>query len=231
MPNQEIYLTTITSFLISASIITETVGSWFRYIGAANNEPTCGYSTHVRVATASRLFIVLAAPAIGYTVDTSSSIQQFALIGTLVFAITTLILYANKDPNYLILKAYNFINSSRIRKITNPAKTNTNNHKSTPRFQIASLLSFIFTASGIIIVNMLAAQMKEYKATIIQMSAFITMTGTVIHTFYVDPALSKTADQNPAENYQMVKNFIIGRIYGSALLSAIFLTILIKDLS
>ena len=76
-----------TAFFLSISILTETLGIWARVQGAFNDEPTTGYSTHVRIATLGRFFILLSAPTLGYLVDSGINERQVALIGCYTFSI------------------------------------------------------------------------------------------------------------------------------------------------
>lgn len=210
------------SLLLSIAIVLESVGAWFRYVGSVNSEPTNGYSSHVRIATASRLFIVVGAPMVGYAVDSGTSYKVLANIGVYVFILTAILLHIYKTPGKSIWLAYGVLNGRGVE--THPLSFDKSNYLTTrsAKFQLASIISYIFTASGILVVNILAATLPEIRATILQMSAFITMFGTLIHTFYVDTKLSISADRDPNETYQLINQFIAGRFWGSIFLAAIF---------
>lgn len=212
----------IIAVLLSISIVIESVGAWFRYVGAKNYEPTNGYSTHVRIATASRFFIVIAAPLIGHAVDAGRKSSELSIIGVLVFFISTCILYVYRHPNWTIINTYNALNPKSDKKLDLSERPSNEIELKISLFHIASIISFVFTASGVLVVNILAAQTPEFRATILQMSAFITMFGTLIHTFYVDPELARAADEDSLKTYSLVNKFIIGRTVGSFILMLIF---------
>ena len=49
---------TIISIFVAISISMESIGVWARVVGAKNEQPTIGYSTHVRIATLGRFFVL-----------------------------------------------------------------------------------------------------------------------------------------------------------------------------
>ena len=75
----------IISLFIALSLLTETVGVFFRLIGSINNQPTLGYSIHVRIATLGRFFTFFSAPALGFIVDTGNATDKIALIGVFTY--------------------------------------------------------------------------------------------------------------------------------------------------
>jgi len=215
----------ITAFFLSMSILTETLGIWARVQGAFNNEPTTGYSTHVRIATLGRFFILLSAPTLGYLVDSGANQKDIALIGCYAFLIIfiSIILFLKYGIEHFG-KIYKFINKrSTIKNIDeNLIKTYTIDKI----FFIYVFVSFLLTSTGVIIVNYFATIFPNMRAMIVQMSAVITMFGTLVHVFLIDPKLSYAADKNR----ELLLRYVISFFYSRAI-SSIFLIIFFLGLS
>lgn len=221
------------TILITASILTESIGVWGRVIGTINKKPTVGYSTHVRIATLGRFFTFLSAPLLGYLVDQSSNLHEnaissseIALIGSLTFFLTAtasfLFLLKGTNGFKYIYKTLN--KKETIQNINYSAKVG----KIKKRYFIIVGLSFFFTATGLITVNLLASLFPDYRAMTVQMSATITAFGTLLHVFFVDPQLSQAADQdNSNELKELATQFLQSRIIIGYILSILFITIYI----
>ena len=212
----------ISSF-IAISLLTETIGVFFRLVGSLNNLPTLGYSIHVRVATLGRFFTFLSAPALGYIVDSGSSSKDIALIGALTFLFVSFFgwLFTLKGASIINLGYLKFTNSKnfiKFQKINITHKLISKNLN----FIFIVAISFLTTAIGVILVNYLATIFVEFRATIVQTTALITALGTLIHVFIVDPKLAKAGDENPILLNSLVHGFVIARVMISLLLSVIF---------
>lgn len=206
---------------IAISIFIESIGVWFRYIGAVNKESASGYSTHVRVATLGRFFILLSAPMLGVMIDNgiaSSILAIFASVSfLLVFVLISLgeaSLFKNK-----IVFVYNLVNGTNHEKID----FNCVSVKFDVRFSILSIFSFLLTASGILVVNYFATIFPDKRAMIVQMSAFVTMLGTLVHAFYVDPIISRLCDKDHIQALNFIKVFLLSRRIASLILMVLFL--------
>ncbi|EOX1305311.1 DUF2837 family protein [Vibrio cholerae] len=210
------------ALFISFAIIIETIGVWFRYIGAQYGEAASGYSTHVRIATLGRFFILLAAPLLGYSIDNGVNHYHLAFIGFLTFFIVFLILLLAvlTDVGPLFSRIYSYVNRTEL-GLTCICKIR--QQKINKSMFFPSCLSFLFTASGLVFVNYLAAKMPDNRAMIVQMSAVITMLGTLLHVFLVDPKLARLCDTDIDEALNSIANFLFGRLVSSILLCLIFL--------
>lgn len=210
----------LTAAFLSMSILTETLGIWGRVLGAFNNEPTIGYSTHVRVATLGRFFILLSAPTLGYLVDSGINKSQVALIGCYTFIISfiSIVLFLKFGIKHFG-KIYKFINRKDDIKDINEKLIKTLNIDKV--FFLYVFLSFIFTATGVVFVNYLATIFSDMRAMIVQMSAVITMLGTLLHVFLIDPKLSKAADKDK----ELLLRYIISFLYSRALSSVILIIV------
>jgi hypothetical protein len=213
----------LTAFFLSMSILTETLGIWARVQGAFNNEPTVGYSIHVRIATLGRFFILLSAPTLGYLVDSGVSQDQIALIGIYSFSIVFIsILFFIKFGIKYFHKLYKFIN--RKKEYSNIIDIKLiKRSKIEKQFFIFVFISFILTATGVIIVNYLATIFPDTRAMIVQMSAVITMFGTLVHVFLIDPQLSRAADKDK----ELLLRYTISFLYSRALSSVILIFLFI----
>jgi len=211
----------IVSLFISISILVETIGVWFRYVGSLNNEAALGYSTHVRVATLGRFFILLSAPLLGYMIDSGVSSAAVSSIGVMAFSIVFLILCINTIYHKLgyLLFIYRLINRGPvIHDLTCDIGMRSRNLK----LIITSMISFTMTASGILIVNYMATIFPENRAMLVQMSAFVTMFGTLMHAFLIDPVLARACDKDTKLAFNVVKDFLLGRSIASFILIVLF---------
>jgi hypothetical protein len=212
----------LVSIFISISILVETIGVWFRYIGALHNEAALGYCTHVRVATLGRFFILLSAPMLGFMIDSGIPPGTISFIGVLAFSIVFSLLSINFFIHRLdfLLSIYRLINRYTETEISHPSISMRHHNI---KLISTSVFSFIMTASGILIVNYLATIFPENRAMLVQMSAFVTMLGTLMHAFLIDPALARACDKDTELAYNVVKDFLLGRSIASLVLIILFL--------
>ncbi len=212
------------SFFIAASIIMESVGVWARVIGAANQQPTTGYSTHVRIATLGRFFILLSAPTIGFLVDKGASAGMVSSIGAIAFAIVSMSISVFYFYGLRYMNAiYCFLNKGiSVVEIT---EFKGRLGKVDKKFAFYVVCAFIFTTTGLIVVNILATLLPQYRASIVQMSALITAFGTLVHIFFVDPKLSSLADSNIEQLKKYTRFFLLSRAVSSIFLSILFLLV------
>lgn len=206
------------SFSIAISIFLETVGVWARAIGAAYGQPTRGYSTHVRVATLGRFFVLIAAPILGFIVDSGDAAKNVALIGVFVFVFTSALSWtAMYVPLRFYFQLYERTYRNSLGGHPNLPDPNGKSVKNAG-FIFLSILSFMLTAIGIIVVNYFAALNPEYRASIVQMTALITTGGTIIHIFFVDPRLASAADVDVAAIFSLARDFVWARLIASLIL-------------
>lgn len=214
----------IISLFIALSLLTETVGVFFRLIGSLNNQPTLGYSIHVRIATLGRFFTFFSAPALGFIVDKGNATDKIALIGVFTY------LFVFLAGFWFLAKGESVINYGYLKFSKNNFFQKINWNKINYKFKVhnkwffyISAISFLTTSIGVLIVNYFATIFIGFKATIIQTSAFVTALGTLMHVFIIDPKLAKSGDQNPDQLYSLINDFINARIIQSFLLTLIFL--------
>jgi hypothetical protein len=198
---------------IAVSILAETCGVWARVVGAINGSPTTGYSIHVRIATAGRFFTFMAAPLLGFLVDTGVSAAEISLIGSLSFflisiATVVFVYFGLGSFNWL----YGILNSEHPKELVSKVSITFSDAISYKYFVIVNILSFGLTGIGIIVVNIIAALNPEHRATIVQLAASVTALGTLLHVFKIDPQLSKAADSDPELLQSLVMIVLISRI-------------------
>jgi len=207
-------------FIALASTM-ETVGIWGRVLGAYQKSPAFGYSLHVRVATLGRFFTLLAAPSLGYLVDQGISANDVALCGSIAF----LLIAASAGISFLLppssyVAAFHLISKyisreSTIAQKKPPLRNNL-------RFGAVCSTAFLFTAVGLILVNLLGSLLPDFRASIVQMSAIFTTFGTLLHVFLIDPKLSYAADEDKNELYNLSMMYIMYRAASALVLSIIF---------
>jgi len=214
-----IVIALLVSLLIGISIIFETMGAWLRYIGSYSKSPTLGYSSHVRVATAGRLFVFLALPLLGHLVDKSLDSYVLAGIAAVSFLFSGLVMVVlNSTVEYWGPKLYDLLNTTQCGAFRTTALAG----RGDSSLNRASMISFGLISCGVFVVNYLATFFPDNRAAIVQASAGITMFGTLIHAFWVDPRLSKLCDHDTESAHDGVRSFVSGRIKGAFVLSVIF---------
>ena len=211
-----VLLMLITALLLAVSSFFETVGIWFRYLGSLAAQPARGYSFHVRSATFGRMCFIAAAPLFGLLVDITSNARSISSTGGLFFVLHfsfgIFILMNFKRIISLLSQMFGMCSNELITDIHNDLKLFKNLDK---HLLILTIFTYMFTASGIIVVNAIAAQFPAYKASVVQSVGFITAFGTFIHVFFIDPKLSDSADAGPSESFSLCTSYYIGRILGS----------------
>lgn len=213
----------LVSIFISLSIIIESLGVWLRFVGSLNKEAALGYSSHVRVATLGRFFILISAPILGFLTDNGATREYIANIGVFSFSIVffSFLVSYYFEPNVFFLNIYKILNRNSVISSLDIKQMNYTkriNYKLT----LFSLLSFLLTSSGILIVNYFATIFTENRGMIVQMAAFVTMAGTLMHAFLVDPVLARLCDLDSEKAYNSVRSFILGRLISSFILICFF---------
>ncbi len=211
--------------MIGIALTFETCGVWFRLVGAANGAPTVGYSSHVRIATAGRFFILLGAPLIGFLVDQEASRQDIARAGLIAFGVyLACIASSSFAGGRFWLALFRKLNPKFKGEVCPSLRAPSS---ATPTFFFLSSLSFLFTASGILGVNLLATIFYDSRAMLVQLATAVTMLGTLIHVFFIDPALARTADGHTEDLSSLISSFIIGRSASAVSLLAVYGGILV----
>lgn len=207
---------------ISFSILIESLGVWMRLIGAHRKEAATGYSTHVRLATLGRFFILISAPLLGYQVDNDVSPRIISLIGFIAFSLVFSYLLADfflAEKKYLIY-IYNFLN----KRSSNSCSFDLSGSRGAINwfFVLFSFFAFLLTASGVVVVNYIASSFPDNRGMIVQMSAFVTMLGTLAHVFLLDPRLAAVCDNDTNLAKDVVRDYLMGRMIASIVLSSLF---------
>lgn len=199
---------------LTVSLAVETLGIHARLRGALAGRPTSGYSSHVRMATAARAFILLAAPAFGLAVDRALPAAAIARAGAGAFALLFCVLAFSEIHNRRTRAAP----SQDPRRPGQAADAESGWDRS---FWVLCLISFSFTAIGVVAVNVLSALFPAFRATLVQMSGFVTGLGTLIHVFFIDPKLAHWADTDTRRLARAISIYISARTHGSLLIASI----------
>lgn len=197
------------SFLFSCAIILESYGSVFRAIGAVNSKAASGYSMHVRIATIGRLFVIFVAPTLGYLVDSGKNFHIILYIALWAYIFLALIhlLFIYFFKNILNL-------SGQIVGWPLPVNSFFKKHLNMPFIIIvSSIFAISIQSSGVFAVNSLATIFPDNKSVLLQFAGAITMFGTALHTFLVDPWLSKKCDES-VTSLNAIFSYILARFVG-----------------
>jgi len=201
--------------LIALALSVETFGALMRSIGALNDRPAVGYSTHVRIATVGRIFTLVGTPAIGILVDryNSSPLVLFAGAMTFLFAsvLHACLFLLPVFFESMASRLFFAINGGRPDKMMIGVIKDKGGYT---RLRFFSLLTISIQSGGLFFVNYFAATYPGYRATIVQMAGWLTFMGTVCHIFFVDPVLADGCDKR-TDAKSVVFWYLNGRMLGS----------------
>jgi len=221
-----VILVILVSISIAIALSIESIGVWSRAVGAQIGKSTFGYSLHVRIATLGRFFTIAAAPALGVLVDMGAEPSILAACGALTFGATFLILSFVNSTNdewlmAIFLKLFGRDEPKLLRNIgVIEAK------KPGQIFSWQCAFAFSFTAVGLILVNYFASIFPDWRSTVVQTTALITTSGTLVHVFLIDPKLARSGDNDPSLLVGQVKSFIRSRLVASGIISIIFMLLI-----
>ena len=209
----------LSSIFIGFALSFETTGSVGRIYGTFSGQPSYGYSLHVRIATLGRVFTFVGLPIMGYIIDVTGDPKVILGIGF------------GAAASHSVFTAFFTISRFRLLGfVSTPLKNMINQLDYNRKIYFGkifyfSMASILMQLSGIIFINGAAAELHDYRAALIQTAPLITALGTALHTFVVDPKLSKLADSSLDESYYGIQQYIFGRIFGTILI-AIFLMLI-----
>lgn len=212
----------------SFAVFLESFGVFFRLRGVYSGKKSLGYSGHVRTATLGRLFIIAGAPLLGYWVDIHGSFTGLVKIGLFTYLMNVL-MHIFLLSNFSRINARVFISVYGKKVDTANIYLDWNVIKSNYLVALSAIFTISLQSLGIFIVNGMALKFVTLKATVVQLSGVITMLGTTLHTFIVDPWLSRQCDLE--ENaLSAVWLFLFSRLIGLLvnLCLFIFLSVIIS---
>lgn len=214
-----------------------------RLAGIKAKSHMLGYSIQQAVYVATRLFIVLLLPMLGFVVDRKVEAAQFqtmalfALFGAaalsfLAFALQRrLVTYYTEVINRYskgggFVKAFWGSSSSNSHResIWLIIKSAMLIHEGRS-IALQSAIVFSIYSTGIFISFYTALQYFEYRASISQLSGIINSVGTVLLTFFIEPRISRGIDAERADAELLVQSLLIGRWIGVAIMGPIFLLV------
>ena len=210
----------LSSLFIGLSLSFETTGSVGRVYGTYSRQPSYGYSLHVRIATLGRVFTFMGLPIMGYLVDVTGDPKVILWIGVCAAVSHSVFTAVFTVSRFKLLSLVWAPLQNMINQIDHRQKINFG------KIFYFSVASILMQLAGIIIINSAAAEIHDYRAALIQTAPLITALGTALHTFVVDPKLSKLADSSLDNSYDGIQQYILGRIFGTILI-ALFLCFLL----
>ena len=226
------------SFLLAISLFTETFGFFMRAIGREINANSFGYSAHVQLATLSRIGTFIGLPIIAFLIDSGIDNYLIFLLPVLTFIFYILLsLLAIKFKSNTINIAYfcfkKIIFFSKVEidmKVFNQdLNISFSDHlhiqelKSIKKF---GFYAFIFTSGAFFISSILAKNFHLYRATILQLTPFVSFIGTMNSVLYFDPILSHLIDSR-SNPFPIIFEVIKIRLKSAIALILLFLSIFI----
>lgn len=210
----------IAVFCIAFSITAESLGVYFRVIGSKIHLSSLGYSSHLRIATIGRLATTLGAPLLGLLVDQSQP-KLILLVASVTCLVASFIILIGRNvtlsKGYLV---FNFLN-----RTTEAGPVDRKHEKAisaSKKFYLITLVSYLIFSQSIFLVNYIAVSFPDNRATIVQMAALASATGTLIHVLFVDPKMARAADGNPEKLLALCDAYIGARISTLALFGLLY---------
>lgn len=215
-----------------------------RIAGIQSKSHMTGYTIQQAVYVGTRLFIVALLPMLGFIVDSKipqTTYQLMAASGLIGAAILSLIAFymrATLISYYVhVIKKYrangNFASSffsipdEILKNQTNMFQQVIESWRNAEgrRIICQSAAVFAIYGTGVFISFYAALANFEYRASISQLSGIINSIGTVLLTFYVEPAISRGIDSEREDAQSLVYSLLIGRFFGIAILSQMLLVL------
>ena len=221
------------SVLLSFSLFIETYGFLLRAVGKQTNALSFGYSAHVQLATLSRIGTFIGLPIVAFLID--KKIENLLILILPIFTFGLFIVFSLiviKKQAAAINLSYFFFNKiidlSKVNikkntiRITFESDTNiavSNNNIST--IKKFGILSFFFTSGAFFISSIFAQHFHTYRATILQLTPFISFLGTISSVIYFDPKISHFID-NSVNPFPIIFEVFKIRLIGAILLFITF---------
>lgn len=195
------------SILLSFSLFIETFGFLLRAVGKQSNAISFGYSAHVQIATLSRIGTFIGLPIVAYLIDRNIDNVRILILPIFTFGIYTLLsLVVIRKQDFAIKLSYYFFNKiiafSRvdiIKRYYQKSEEITNDilqSAEIARIKKFGILSFFFTSGAFFVSSIFAQHFHLYRATILQLTPFISFLGTLSSVVYFDPKISHLIDCN-----------------------------------
>lgn len=213
------------SILFALAVGFETFGVYFRYVGSVTGNSASGYSMHVRTATTARVFLMVAAPLLGYCVDMGVSARGIAITAFSTFVLLSLVHYIiyihrEKFVRFLIT----LVQKDQLAEI----HVSCSEYMQRPDLKFVAFVgfSFFFVSSAIFLVNMASTVLFDLRGMLSQSGAWLTFFGTALHVYFIDPKLARGCDIG-GKDARVVFEYVYGRILGSLLSAGFFVFVLI----
>lgn len=239
--NTQLIFATIVA-LFSAIHLIEYSSYLSRIAGIRNNSATTGYTFQQMAFVATRFFFVLLMPLLGLVVDKKVSNQSYIIMlyssifgATLAYLCVTVI--RNKIIDIFQIAISAFIKEANLLKAITasirqaPKHTNKRNHvnklelkqtfsnRRALRIIQASAIVFGCYSVAAFLAFYVALQFYDLRSTIGQMSGVVNALATLLLTFYIEPKISRSIDQQDPDAETLVKSLMIGRLIGVGILA------------
>jgi hypothetical protein len=214
------------ALLIAISLVVETLGYYLRFAGSELGMPSVGYSLHVQAGTLSRVGTMLGLPIIGWLIDSGADVGNILLVPVCTFAVLTavsVVALLNHERVVELAKVV-FRGLAALVGDTPARRPSVEGGYALERRQerilyYAGIGSFLFMGSGFFLAAVFATLYFDYRATILQLSPFVTAVGTFISVVYFDPRISYHVDHG-AHQRQVIKIILASRAVAATCLAA-----------
>jgi hypothetical protein len=210
-----------------------------RAVGKSVNAKSFGYSAHVQLATLSRIGTFIGLPIIAFLIDSGINSYLIFVLPVLTFFLyiifSLISLFSKKVSISIAIFCFKkIVYFSKVELKLEFSKTEFNQSFSDishyPQMETIKkygFFAFIFTSGAFFISSILAKKIHLYRATILQLTPFVSFVGTINSVLYFDPMLSHLIDcsDNP---FPIVFEVFKIRLKSALVLLLLFLLIFIS---
>lgn len=227
-----IMMATFAGMLIAISHWAEVYGFYLRAIGSNFGVPALGYSTHVQIATLTRIGSVTAFPIIGFLIDKGEApgLIAYVVYSYSLFYISLCVVAKVGKGNSQIAEKIFFFIVNRVNRLN--IERSSEEFFSTERdyvysknkLMFLSILSYGIMVGGSFLTFLLSSIIVDYRATMLMLGPLFTVIGTFVSTTFFDPYASVTLEKSRYK-IEVVNLIIVGRIYAALLVLLISIII------
>lgn len=231
-------LAILAGILISVGHSFELFGFFFRALGAMCGKPSVGYSSHVQIATISRLSTLVAMPIVGFLLDKGVGIETILLVpisSLTIFILLSLIQISISYRKEMLMSLFKkFVKVvSRVEVIEKVTEHDDKNKCTLPqhilrKIFISGFVSFFIITGGLFSIYLVSSANLNYRAMILQSAPIFTAVGTLISVVFFDSAISNALDSYKFD-MSLIRTIVKARLYAALILFLIFILFFLKN--
>ena len=232
-------LAVLAGCLISIGHTFELFGFFFRIIGAEYGKPSLGYSSHVQIATISRLSTLVAMPIVGYLLDKGVEIKTILLVpiaSLVLFILFSLLqILISYKKNVLIFLFENFVAIvSRINIGESKYELMGCDKEPIPneifkKIFISGFFAFLIVTGGLFSIYLVSSANLNYRAMILQSAPIFTAVGTLISVVFFDSTVSNVLDTYKYD-MNLIRVIIKARMIAALVLFMVYTSLLLLEI-